>query len=202
MEARLKAGLVATAWCAISTCTAAGAADLTVFGLELGKALTLPDCQYRLGPVSGKKFYSPVQPTTCVEDSYRSQGFVQVGRPVIFSDNEAPAIIRYSRLTVLEAGDGRLVGVSFYTNGLPAQDAALAQLQTKYGAPTTLTERTIRTATGGPFQTFDAMWDLPGLRVEFRGTVGQIDMGRVTIDLPDAAAIRSETQKNPAVRKL
>jgi hypothetical protein len=180
--------------------SAAGAADLTVFGVELGKPVNLPECPYKTA--GGMKLYDVMPQSTCVHDPHALNGYGRPARELSFGRDEAPPIVKNWTAFLLEDDAGRVIGFHFLTSGVQTQAAVLSQLKEKYGAPTSVTPHTVRTAVGGPFESFDAKWSLPGLVVNFQGTTDRIDRGDVTIDLPEAAALRQQWSLNPKERKL
>jgi len=180
---------------------AASATDLSVFGINLGQAPTLPECPFRLS--GGRlKLYDTLPAATCIQDARPLTGYGQPAREVTFGRGEAPTIAKWGRAFLLQDSSGQVIGIHFLTLGLQTQDVVLAQLKAKYGPPTTITPRTIRTAVGGPFETFDAKWVFEDLIVNFRAADGAIDRGDVTVDLPAGATLRQQWLLNPTERKL
>lgn len=195
----IKAACVFGAGVALSL--AAHATDMSVFGVELGKPITLPECPYKQLS-DGMKLYDVMPKLTCVHDPHPLQGYGQPPRELSFGRDEVPAIVKNWTAFLLQDENGNVIGFHFLTRGIETQDAVLAQLKAKYGAPSKIEPRSIRTAVGGPFDTFDAQWTLPDLVVEFQATNGRIDRGDVTVDLPAAAALRKQWLLNSKERKL
>lgn len=166
--------------------TTATAADLSVFGFTLGEPLRLPECHYRLS--GSMKLYDTIPAQTCAWEAMKVNGYAEPQRRIIFSEREAPAIVANWQAIALER-NGRLLGIEFYTGGAKAQDLVLAQLTAKYGPPASAAASAVQNMAGATFDNVDAVWHGP-VEVTFWGTFRRLDSGRVTIDLPEAAALR------------
>ncbi|QOR55216.1 MAG: hypothetical protein SHS37scaffold296_33 [Burkholderiales phage 68_11] len=164
----------------------------SVFGLELGRPLALPECAYRA--TRGGKNYDAITKFTCYEDKHELNGYGEPVRRVNFKPEESPVYIKWQRLFALEA-DGMLIGIDFLTPGVQAQEIVLAALRQKFGEPTTLAVRKAKTLQGAEFDSLSAVWALPALIVRLEGTTDRIDTGRVTIDTPAADALRQSWDK-------
>lgn len=163
-----------------------------VFGIELGKSLELPECQFKL--TGGKyKVYEVMPTTTCFEEPTNINGYGIPVRRVIFSQKEAPLIVKNWNIIVIEI-DGKTEGIHFFTNGLVSQPIVINQLSEKFGKATTSLSRKVATSTSETLESLDAKWDLPGLKVTYWGTSGRIDRGEVYIDSPAASALRASWQ--------
>lgn len=161
----------------------------SVFGIEMGKKIELPECPYKTYGGSKFKNYDVMPKITCVTDAHPLNGYKVNPREVVFSQDEAPPIVRNWTMFVLEI-DEKAEGFHFLTNGISTQNEVLALLTKKFGRPTSLTHHSVVTATSSPLDSIDATWDLPAVQVIFWGSINRIDRGEVMIDSAPAAALR------------
>ena len=165
----------------------AGAADLpTIYGVQLGAAITLPECRYHSGnPEYG---YDVDQPVMC---AWKPEAAPEFGRPwlgatIQFPLKSSPLIIRNYILTTMLSGD-RVVGIEFFTRGVSAQEVALSELTAKFGKPSSVVRAT---AMGASFPVVHATWTGPKFTVTFDGVEDKIDAGHVVIDTVEGAQMR------------
>ena len=179
----------------------ATAAPTSIFGIELGQPLSLPECPFK--PLLKSKMYDVTPASTCVEDAGPLNGYGVPVRRVVFSQAEAPPIVKNWTLFPLEQ-DGKVIGVHWITAGVDSQALVLEQLRAKFGAVTSQTAHQVQTAMGASFDAVTATWSLPGLSVRFYGVGDRITSGQVYVDLPEAAALRAEWERKEAApqRKL
>ena len=173
--------------CAFLLASSAFAADLTVFGFELGKPLNLPECRYKMSGTM--KLYDILSDTTCTEEAILINTYGQPVRRIIFSQKEAPTIVKSWQMIALEA-DGNLIGVEFFTVGASAQDVTLQTLTQKYGKPSGKSSKTVGNNFGASMEAITASWKTQELNVYFEGITDRLDRGHVLIDLPQASALR------------
>ena len=167
--------------------------SLSIFGFELGKALTLAECPYKA--IGTTKLYDQLPVNTCISDAHPLDGYGQPVRPITFGRDEIPPIVKNWTLFPLET-NGILVGVHFLTPGVGAQDVVLAQLKQKYGEPSTVATHAIQNSMGARFDAVTATWELGKLRVSFDGVGPKLTYGEVYIDLPEGTALRAKWQQN------
>jgi len=155
--------------------------------MKSGKPLTLPECAYKI--VATIKLYNDLPDTTCTQEAHKINTYGQPVRRIIFSQKEAPAIVKSWQMIALEA-DGNLIGLEFFTVGVAAQDVTLQTLTQKYGKPSTKYSKTVGNALGATAEAISATWTTRELSVSFDGITDRLDRGRVVIDLPQATALR------------
>lgn len=170
------------------------AADTSIFGFELGKPLVLPECPYRTFGGSAMKVYDSIPASTCVQDAHELNGYGEPVREIVFSEKEAPAIVKNWRAFALEVG-GNLVGFHFITGGAAAQSAVIAALQQKYGKPEFLKKHTVQNGYGAEFEAVDTRWQVGSVRVTYMSVLDRIDSGQVYVDLPEAVVLRESWSK-------
>jgi hypothetical protein len=179
--------------------TAAFAADHTVFGFELGKPLALQECEFKT--VANTKMYDPTPRTTCFQAAHTMNGYGIPVRRIIFSQQDAPKIVKNWNLIALEA-HGVLIGLRFATYGAASQELTLEQLTQKYGKPSAVSQHAVQNELGAAFNAVLAKWDLRDLSVTFEGITHSVDFGEVRIDLPEAVQMRAEWAKQETGRPL
>ena len=179
----------------------AQAADpVSIFGFALGQPVQLPECPHHT--FSGTKMYSPIVLQTCIEDAANLPGYSQPLRTVMFSRDEAPAIVKQARIYLLE--DGKvLTGAHFYTSGVSDQDAVLAALKQKFGAPASQSKAHVTIGDGSSVSATVADWANDQVVVHLQGQVDGGDTGgEVDIDTPKAAQQRKAVRMNvPGARR-
>lgn len=177
------------AFCCVLVTASAYAADLTVFGFELGKPLNLPECQFKM--VSTAKLYDQTPAKTCTEDPTKIDTYAQPVRRIIFSRAEAPDIVKNWQMIALEAG-GNLIGLEFFTIGAATQNLVYQTLIQQYGQPTRKNQSTVGNGFGASAQAVSASWATQKINVTFDGILDRLDSGRVLIDTPEATALRQQ----------
>lgn len=187
----MRVALLLGAMLATST---AFAADASVFGFELGKPLVLPECPYRTISGSPMKLYGLTPPMTCAQDAHELNGYGQPVREIVFSEKEAPPIVKNWRFFALEVG-GNLVGIHFITDGAAAQPAVMATLEQKYGKPELSKTHSVQNSLGAQFDAIDAKWHAGPVRVTYMGVLDRVDVGQVYVDLPEAVELRKSWSK-------
>jgi hypothetical protein len=163
----------------------AAATDVSVFGFALGSPLTLARC-----PAEPATRISPFPQRTCLRTgAARADALPQETAAIALSEADTPGWLR-NGILVAFIDHGTLAGLRFATRGAQAQDAALAALTEKYGAPATSGVEVVQTLGGATFQSHVVTWTAGQVSVTFYGTFGRVDIGQVTIDLPPAQAAR------------
>lgn len=182
-------------------------AATSVFGFELGQPIGVSECPFKPEkyPLPGKiasKYYDPLPPETCFEEAHQINTYGQAVRRIIFGRGESPVIVKNWNMIALER-DGQLIGVHFFTTGVASQDVVFNELVKKFGKPNEQHANESKNAMGATFQALHASWDSAELVVRFDGITDRLDRGEVTIDLPEAFALRkSWDASTPSQRKL
>jgi hypothetical protein len=122
---------------------------MTMFGLEIGKPLDLPVCQY----ANAKKSVG-IQQYTCVEPTNEPS---QNGARIHFGLKEIPPIVKGLSMTV-QLVDDKLEALYFSTPGLDSKAGILRIFTEKYGTPTTLIKASLQGADGAGYDTFTAIY--------------------------------------------
>lgn len=177
------------AFCSVLVTVSTYAADLKVFGFELGKPLNLPECQFKM--ISTAKLYDQTPAKTCTENPTKIDTYAQPVRRIIFSRAEAPEIVKNWQMIALEAG-GNLIGLEFFTIGSATQNLVYQTLVQQYGQPTSKDLRAVGNSFGASAQAVSASWVTQQITVTFDGILDRLDRGRVLIDTPEATALRQQ----------
>jgi hypothetical protein len=176
----------------------ASAQDMTVFGMKLGEAITVPECPRIKVPYDKSKTRYDTGKITCyqrtaVYGSLSSDGeadektfkknppppLVTENVVVSFAYDEKPEIV-FSDATA-EIIDGKLEGITFGTGGIYAADSTLKRLKDKYGDKMTLVPRVVQNQMGAAYKVSDAAWTFPNLSVTFLSVTDRLDGGVVII---------------------
>jgi hypothetical protein len=164
----------------------------SVFGIELGKPVSLPECTSKT--VGTTKMYDLIPDTTCYQEAHKIDTYGTPARRIIFGRKDAPAIVRNWQMIALEA-HGDVIGLEFFTEGLETQDVTMSPLTQKYGKPTDTIKRTVQTVLGASFDAVSATWKLSTLTVTYDDAAERIDRGHIFIDLPEAVQMRQDWLK-------
>ena len=169
-----------------------------IFGIELGKPLTLPECSYQIG--GGMKLYDTVQQAKCKEDQRPDRAIGVTWTPVNFPADQAPVIAKWTYVNAYML-NGIVEGIEFPTAGVSSQYVVLTQLKQKFGAPSAVSTRSAQNAMGAAFSVIEAEWHTGAITVSFHGALDQFDKGRVEIcdkplcDVRRAAAQATQSQR-------
>jgi hypothetical protein len=163
----------------------------TVFGLEIGARLSLPECVAKV--TAGRAYYEILQPTTCLEPAaskVRDHG--EGARYLIFAKSEWPQIAK-SPVVIALLEDGNLVGIEFSTQGIQSQSLVMEALTAKFGPSDSDHAVTAQNALGAQFVAHVVDWKRGTLTIHFAGVEGgRLDLGRVDIDTPASLELRRQ----------
>lgn len=182
--------------------------DTTVFGLQLGDPLNLPQCAGGLfGPLTQTK-------VTCragddvvgiaVALIAEATGDAQLGEMVHISlpADRCPAWMSgCTAMGVIESG--RLMAISAVTDGPGVEQAAGKELRAKYGTRVTARQRFITPDSGAAkFEVWDLSWDFPGLHVQYLPVHANVKQGLLRIETEPIYQKRMAGEKEAARPKL
>ena len=182
--------------------------DTTVFGLQLGDPLNLPQCAEGLfGPLTRTK-------VTCVAGDdvvgiavaiiAEATGDAQMGEAVHISlpADRCPAWLSdCTAMAVVE--NGRLMAISAVTDGPGVEQAAAKELRAKYGTRVTAQQRFITPDSGAArFEVWDLSWDFPGLHVQYLPVYANVKKGLLRIEADPIYQKRMAAEKEATRPKL
>lgn len=179
---------------------AAPSAPWTVFGLELGKPVALPECKHKIlagGFVSQTYEDNPVQvchePDIQLSDAPWRRGWVH------FPKDRSPLIIRgtFGNTHIVA---GKLEGLSFDTPGYASSKGIIGELTEKFGRPTSVRPITA-TPSGVPIPALHAEWRLPGLYVSYRSIDYSVEYGELLIETPVLSNLRRAKDVSEVARR-
>lgn len=199
-DSQLRGALCGLLFLSVSSqCLAAASPWPIAFGFQLGQTISLPPCPIKkIGLIE----IQDALEFTCITPLFERTGQPKEVREIVFPIETAPTIVKGRRLIALE-NNGKLIGIEFSTRGAASQDYVFSELKAKFGKPTSLDFESMTNGFGAAFRTVFALWQRRDFSVTFSGTFGQIDEGRVLIDLNEAtslreaAAIRDSQKKTP-----
>lgn len=149
----------------------------TVFGIEVGKPLSAPECQkgrwgFAEAPTSGMCWTGSESTTESPLGAVRSAHFK-------FAPDAQPQIAINVEATLI---DGNVERVEFQTLGTLAIPVVMDALRAKYGKPSAEKKVPVQNRMGATFESVEAEWLRGGLSIVYLGVTHQIDRGVVTID--------------------
>lgn len=159
------------------------AADYSVFGIDLGQKITMPDCGAGAA-IFDEKTMCVIRKgdmwrfTTSLQNLEKELGTEEIS--IYFPNNLAPPYLSGIDLGV-EMIDGVVESIAFSTAGESVQNDVLAALTKKYGNPTSIRNIPLQNAFGAKIIAIQASWHKSGLFVEFNGAAGSVDHGRVEV---------------------
>ncbi len=175
------------------------ATDTTIFGIDLGKPLSLPEC--RKETKYGMTQYEFLPETMCFQfEKYIPIGYKQNVKTVQFPSKVAPEIMMGDKLTLLEI-DGNVEGLEFNTRGIMTQDGVIAALVEKFGKPTKFVNEKVQNKMGAVYDSIYSKWVKKNLTIEFYGTFLRLTDGRVYIDTDKAANLRKKWLQEETAQK-
>jgi len=167
---------------------------MSAFGLEIGKPIDLPACEY----VGSTKSVVMLQQKTCFEPA---SPVSQNRDKVHFGMKEVPSIVSGFSM-IVKIVDGNLEALYFNTPGIEAKDRILSALTEKYGVPTKLTKENLQNSYGAQYESFNATWDTPTLYVEYSPTSsGSLKAGFASVETQRTHKLRVDALKELAKQK-
>jgi hypothetical protein len=153
-------------------CLSAGAANAqdlpSVFGLQLGAPVTLPECRRMEGMPGDAPFYYLDQAVTCAElpRQLTKSPFRDV--EVHFPCDKTPEISAVNLIgTYLSKDSDKVIGIEVATPGYAAVALVIAQLTAKFGKPTAVDDD--RQVVGGiSVAAKHFIWKRNGFTVDYR----------------------------------
>lgn len=164
----------------------------TVFGLQLGAPIALPECAR-----SASDNYSIEQSQDCEHKPGVEVPAMPERGIVAFLPAKMPAILSSNWIftTVL---DGKLEGLDASTLKYTVAEGVVDELTRKFGAPTSRDTETI-SVEGIPFPGLHVTWVRPGYTVEYHSVRRtNLDKGQLVIETDKARARRLERERAKA----
>lgn len=171
----------------------------TVFGVQLGTPITLPECERvkdRFPSSDGKKRpYAAVQSHTC---HLLSPNDATVGG-IRFLPEELPLIVK-ADYAVTRVIDGNVESIGVSTLGFMHVDEIMRQLKEKFGQPThTAIEPKIFGSVSAPSLT--AEWEKDTYRVEYHSFGGSYSEGSLRVETAIAVVRNEQDDRMKAVKR-
>jgi hypothetical protein len=158
--------------------------QLTFYGLELGKPLSVPECEKRLS-ISGRQLeYSTTPNFMCAQTPGMPQSTpsdFSRGAVIRFPFLKSPTHLKDGWMSVFSDG-GVVQAIRAYTRGLESQESLMRDLTAKYGPPTNTTISKVKTRIGAEFDNITATWDISdSLQVQYLGMLASLDQGVIFV---------------------
>lgn len=171
-------------------------AKVTIFGQEIGAALSLPECPKATRKVKGKNIETIASESEITTICYVGNVLPTTVLAILIPDGKRPAYIRRMygsdvppiRFIIL---DGKVQGVDFKT-GYSAQeekDALYSDLEFKFGGPSKTLSREWQNDNGAKYTRYEYEWNSASHLVSLSEKTinGSFIQGLVTIYTPTAA---------------
>jgi hypothetical protein len=187
--------------------TAFAQTDRTVFGIQLGDTLSIPECAVdenmrKLGSVTYDASDLSIEgpKTTCFERDSQTplapdETVTDEPITIYFPAAGTPALLSSPGMISAEVVHGKIEEIKFNTHGVRDGGRILAALRQKYGAPSSLHVSKMQTVGGALVDGTQASWNFTNLRVEFRSAIDRIDEGSVVIETPIASKLKAASRK-------
>jgi len=188
-----------------AACLSAGAANAqtlpSVFGQQLGAAVTLPECQHLEGVPAGSDgvpAYDPEQPVTCVQRPYEL-GWAALRRgTVVFTREQTPELSSGDMIGVYFSKDSdKVIAIEAATPGYEGAPYIIAQLTAKFGKPTSIDED--RRIVGKiSVLSKHVVWKRSGFTVDYQSVASSVRAGEllVSTDEYDRLASAGDAAQN------
>ncbi|MES2289950.1 MAG: hypothetical protein V4530_09460 [Pseudomonadota bacterium] len=165
----------------------------TVFGLELGKPVSIPVCKKKVLPGGLVSEYSyednPAEmchePESALRDAPWQRGSINFPRA------QMPTILHINAGWTLVI-DGKIEGLTFDTLDHTYSQLVIAELTLKFGPATSIRRTVGRVISGVAVPCLQAEWRLPGLYVSYRSIDKNIEYGQLNIETPTMEALRHQ----------
>lgn len=151
---------------------------MDIVDLRLGAPLSVPECaSHRVG---GMVIYSNLYPWsesgTCYQHdlSQGPGGAKPSDETVGILPQQPPHAINKIKAEIVA---GKIEGVILLTTGYVDQQSLYDSLVEKYGKPTSTGHLSLQNRMGASFDSIDAIWQFPDLKVTFSGMANKIDTG-------------------------
>jgi hypothetical protein len=176
------------------------AADVdTIFGLQLHKPFTVPECAFR------NASYSPPTNGPCFEfagdEDSRGRGKIRaydnVG--ITWPADQRPQMLTPGQYAIARIMDGKLESIGINTLGIESQQRDLQNLVAKYGQPTKTSRPIERNGYNDQTSALRAEWDFGDIIVTFASAVVTPRSGMIRVDTPIAIAERKQPWRCPGV---
>jgi hypothetical protein len=176
----------------LSANASAAEQSVSLYGVELGKPFTLPEC-----PLSGQTAMCFQRTTGTAFDVAAPISRGERSVAVYFASGEMPSIVNY-RYFGVQLSDGVVQQISIVTKGVSAQEDTLRQLTQKFGPPGSAPTKVMQNGFGATYSSVDALWHIGNYWLSFRGIDGRADRGSI-LALTDSAysQIKAESAKEP-----
>jgi len=172
---------------------AAAASPQSVFGIQIGQPLAIPECKKtpRIASLPDVDFgYEMRQPVVCHQAARVNAGETWATETIVFPLESMPTIARSGKMDAMIV-DGKVIGFTIPTAGIESQEVVISLLTEKYGKPASVTRSSVQNSVGGSFQAISAIWATAGLAISFNAAPYRLDIGEVMIDTPAALALRT-----------
>ena len=158
-----------------AACLLAGAANAqalpSVFGVQLGAPVTLPECRRMEGmPLSssGMPAYELEQPNICARQPYQLSTVPLRVVDVYFPQEAKPEISSVNMIVAyLAKDDDKVIGIEASTPGNAAAAYIIAQLTAKFGKPTQVIDDH-QVVGNVSIATKHVIWKHPGFTVDYQ----------------------------------
>lgn len=182
---------------------AAGPDDAqTIFGLELGKPLSIPPCPRKVLPggiVSQYTFESADPAETCYEPDIQLSDAPWRRGSFAFPIKRVPLIMRGNTGFTLII-DGKLEGVQIDTLGSGNADGIIRELSAKYGKPQSIS-RTKSTVSGISLPSIEAKWQIQGVFIRYLSIDYSVESGSLWIQSTKMHALREQWHRQQSLER-
>lgn len=168
----------------------------TVFGLSLGKPLSIPVCARKLRPdgTPSQFVYQDDPAETCSEPDIQLSDAPWRRGNVDFPVKRMPLILHINSGYTLIV-DGKLEGLEFSTLGYANTNGIIDELTAKFGRPTAV-RRITASPSGVPVPATHAEWRLLNLHVSYRSIDYSVEYGLLQIETSKMQALRLAHQRD------
>jgi hypothetical protein len=167
------------------------AADLSVFGINIGKPLDLPDCEQ-----DGKMDLLNIKSACVIGKNTIKKAWGTDDVSFAFPQEALPSYVKSLSMGLgAELIDGNVESIAFGTNGESVQDDVFSDLKKKFGKPTSFRKVPLQNRFNVKVIGLEARWHKNGIYVEFNGIEDSIDWGRVEISTDKYLKVYKDWEK-------
>jgi len=191
-----------------AACLSAGAASAqtlpSVFGLQLGAPVTLPECQHMEGVPAGSDgvpAYEMKQPVTCVQQPYELGWAALREGTVVFTREQTPELSSDNTIGVYFSKDSdKVIAIQAATPGYEGAAYIIAQLTAKFGKPTS-TDEDRRIVGKIPVLAKHVVWKRSGFTVDYQSVASSVRAGDLLVSTDEYDRLASEGDAARAAKR-
>ena len=192
----------------LAACLSAGTANAqtlpSVFGVQLGAPVTLPECQH-LEDVpadsNGVPAYKMEQPVTCVQLPFELDWAALKEGTVVFTREQTPELSVANMIGVyFSKNSDKVIAIQAATPGYEGAAYIIAQLTAKFGKPTS-TDEEGRIVGKISVLSKHVVWKRSGFKVDYQSVASSVRAGELLVSTDEYDRLASAGDAASAAKR-